>query len=94
MLNGILVEDAGRTGRLRHRLLHGWIAFSTIVVLFAAARGIAQSPEERIDRVRLFNGCQPMVLLVERLPSDALEMGLTRESTKAAVESNALGANL
>ena len=82
------------TGRSRHRFVRVWIACSAIVVIFAAVRGIAQSSEERFDRFRLFNGCQPMFLLVEGLPSDALEIGLTIESIQAAVESRLRSARI
>ena len=71
-----------------------WIALSTFAVFFLMPGAIAQSPEERFDRFRLFNDCQPMFLLVEGLPSDALEIGLTHESIQAVAESRMRSARI
>lgn len=81
-------------GRSRHLDMRVWIALWTIAFFSLLPQAIAQSPEERFDRFRLFYGCQQMFLLVEELPSDASEIGLTRESIQAAVESRLRSARI
>ncbi len=46
------------------------------------------------ERLKLFNACRPMQLLIEKLPDDATEIGLTREMLKAAAESRLRAARL
>ena len=46
------------------------------------------------DRFELFNACRPMKLVVEGLPPDAHEIGLTRERIQLAAESRLRAARL
>ncbi len=46
------------------------------------------------DRFRLFSNCTPMRLVVEDLPEDALEIGLTKNAIRATVESRLRSARL
>ena len=46
------------------------------------------------DRFELFNACRPMMLEVERLPSDAQAVGLTDERIQLAAESRLRAARL
>lgn len=82
------------TGRSRHLLVRVWTALSTFAVFSLLPGTVAQSPAERLDRFYLFNNCQPMYLLVEGLPPDALETGLSQESIQAAVESRMRSARI
>ena len=82
------------TGRSRHLVMRVWIALSTFAVFWLLSGAIAQSPEEGFDRFRLYNVCLPMSLVVEGLPSDALEIGLTHESIQAAIESRMRSARI
>ena len=57
----------------------------------AAGQGMSS---EGVARFQLFADCQPMYLLVEDLPSDASDIGLTQESIQAAAESRLRSARL
>ena len=46
------------------------------------------------DRFRLWNDCGPMTLVVENLPKDAADIGLTREAITTAVRSRLRAARL
>ena len=50
--------------------------------------------EEDLDFLELFSECRPMHLIVESLPPDALEIGLTVNSIQAAAESRLRSARL
>lgn len=57
--------------------------------------GTANSAEtSRVDKFKLFNSCGPMSILVEGLPPDAAEIGLTKLSLRTAVESRLRSARL
>ncbi len=60
----------------------------------AEEMSLEERAEERRERFQLFNHCRPMYLLVEDLHSDADEIGLTKESLTAAVESRLRSARL
>ncbi len=47
-----------------------------------------------LDRFKLFADCEPMGLVVEGLPEDAAEIGLTEDSIRAAAESRLRSARL
>lgn len=69
-------------------------ALSFAALAFLATGTAGETPTDRLDRFRLFSDCQPMKLLVEELPPDASEIGLTEESIRAAVESRLRAARL
>ena len=50
--------------------------------------------ETLLDRFRLYNECRSMALSVEELHADAAEIGLTKASIQAAVESRLRSARL
>ena len=54
------------------------------------------SPQElaRMNRFQLWNDCEPMDLIVERLDDDAVEIGLTEESITVASRSRLRAAGL
>ena len=55
----------------------------------------SDSPIDRqIDCFDLFNGCEPIDLLVENLPEDAAEIGLTKERIQTLAESRLRAARL
>ena len=51
-------------------------------------------PIASFERFALFDNCRPMKLIVEALPAEATEIGLTRESIQAALESRLRSARL
>ena len=53
-----------------------------------------RTAEERFNRFRLFDHCRRMNLLVEELPTDALDIGLDEASIQAATESRLRSARL
>ena len=55
---------------------------------------VEETAEERVNRFQLFDRCKPMNLLVEDLPSDALDIGLDEASIQAATESRLRSARL
>ena len=55
----------------------------------------SDSPIDRqLDCFYLFNGCEPVDLLVENLPEDAAEIGLTKERIQTLAESRLRAARL
>ena len=66
----------------------------TAALAVCATHAEEMSLEDRIERFQLFNDCRPMYLVVEDLGSGADEIGLTRESLTAAVESRLRAARL
>ena len=62
-------------------------------ILLTASTVQAQVVSE-LDRFRLFNAYRPMLLVVERLSSDAQAAGLTRERIQLAAESRLRAARL
>ena len=50
--------------------------------------------QDDADRFRLFNNCEPMDLFVEKLPSNAADIGLTEEHLQFAAESRLRAARL
>jgi len=68
--------------------------FLALVVVLVLGVAAAQSPEQRLERFELFNDCEPMYLLVERLPADAAGIGLSEQRVQAAVESRLRSARL
>ncbi|MDE0098798.1 MAG: hypothetical protein OXM87_04160 [Truepera sp.] len=62
-----------------------------VVILTLAATGEAQST---VERFQLFNDCQPIDIVVERLPREAGEIGLRGEAIQATVESRLRSAHL
>ncbi len=47
-----------------------------------------------IDRFALYTGCQPVGLIIEELPDDAANIGLTKQRMQTAVESRLRGAKI
>ena len=79
------------------RRLAGLGALATLsfaALAFLATGTAGETPHGPFDRFRLFSDCQPMKLVVEELPPDASEIGLTEESIRAAVESRLRAARL
>ena len=66
--------------------------------IFVAAACCALWPSlaagQEVDRFELFADCEPMDLLIENLPEDAAEIGLTEDSIRAAAESRLRSARL
>ena len=52
------------------------------------------SADEQFERFQLFNFCEPMNLFVNELPQKAADVGLTKGSIQAAVESRLRSARL
>ena len=69
-------------------------ALSFAALAFLATGTASETPHGPFDRFRLFSDCQPMDLVVERMPPDASEIGLTEESILAAAESRLQAARL
>ncbi len=69
-----------------------------LILLFALCCGAAHAAETSFEEWRtafeLFNSCQPMNLIVESLPPDAAEIGLTEHSLRIAAESRLRSARL
>ena len=59
-----------------------------------APTGDASQQVDGLSRFALWTGCQPMGLLVEQLPDDAANTGLTRDALQAAAESRLRAARL
>ena len=71
----------------------------TILLIFASlCFGLPASADERaitdLDRFKLWNNCEPMMLVVEKLSDDATEIGLTREAVLTTVRSRLRAARL
>ena len=62
-------------------------------ILLTASTVHAQAVSD-LDHFKLFNACRPMLLVVERLSSDAQAVGLTRERIQLAAESRLRAARL
>ena len=66
-----------------------------IVAVVAAALLPVQTEAQSLqERFELFSGCQPMDLIVEGLPSDATEIGLTEQRIQTTAESRLRAARL
>ena len=65
-----------------------------LVALTLSFPASGETFEERRNRFKLFAECRPMDLVVEGLPSHAAEIGLTKESIRAAAESRLRAARL
>ena len=61
--------------------------------LFSASSAWADEVSDD-DRFQLWNGCLPMELVVENLPQDAADIGLTKEEITVAVRSRLRAAQL
>ena len=68
-------------------------SFINVLVLLLAGSAHATAPDQ-LTQFRLFNQCAPMRLVVERLPDDASNIGLTKETLSAALESRLRAARL
>ena len=77
----------------RSAMLGAFTALSLVALAFLATGAAGETPSP-VDRFALFSDCQPMNLLVEEMSPDASEIGLTRESIIAAVESRLRAARL
>ncbi len=64
-----------------------------LALVLAAPSGAAERVTER-DRFRLWNDCGSMELVVEKLPKDATDIGLTEEAVTVAVRSRLRAARL
>ena len=78
-----------------------WLNLGYVGLAFVLAfSGLAQAQDsettwpERRDKFRLFNHCGPMDLGVDEISADAREIGLTKYSLRAAVESRLRSARL
>ena len=65
-----------------------------VVLTMGAATAQSLDLDRTIERFELFNNCEPMYLLVENLPPDAAEIGLSKQGVQAAVESRLRSARL
>ena len=85
----------------------GFLVGLFVSVALGQNRDLEESPIDRIpgdiggqeqvsgiERFRLFNGCRPMKLVIEGLPSNAKSIGLTEAMLQAAVESRLRAARL
>ena len=88
-----MMRPSGQGGRCCSRIRIIWLVLLAIFVTSQADRALAQEVSS-LDRFRLFNECRPMRLLVESLPADAAELGLTKASIQVAVESRLRSARL
>ena len=70
------------------------LAFVVIVSALGIAQASEMTFEERFTRFRLFDDCRPMFVLVEQLPPVAKQIGLTKYSLRAAIESRLRAARL
>ena len=74
--------------------LGAYVALAALALSFVAPATAEETAEERYARFQLFTNCEPIDLVVEELSSDAINVGLTRESIQAAVESRLRAARL
>lgn len=65
-----------------------------VLVVATSSMAAAQNDTSDLDRFGLFNQCQPMDLLVEDLPSDAVDIDLTKERIQTMAESRLRAARL
>ena len=82
------------TNRQRTHMRQIGLAFVVIVSTLGIAQESEMTSEERFARFQLFNNCRPMDVVVQPLPSDAQEIGLTEYSLRAAIESRLRAARL
>ena len=68
--------------------------FVFVLLVFVAPQSVADSVEEQLDHFALFSDCTQMMLVVEGLPSDATDIGLSDEGVQTAVESRLRSARL
>ncbi len=78
--------------RKRKPILRLSVALAMLAPLLFASGASGEISD--IKRFELFAACKPMHLVVERLPSDASKIGLTREAIQAAVESRLRSARI
>lgn len=64
------------------------------LALVLASPAVAAKRVIKIDLFKLWNDCQPVHLVVESLPKDAADIGLTREAITVAVRSRLRAARL
>jgi len=62
--------------------------------MIASASMQAQTPEQDLYRFYLYTNCAPVNLLVESLPPDAADIGLTEEDVTTTVRSRQRGAHI
>ena len=74
----------------------GWLKrISTTTCLAAMCLQVpAVNGQDTLERFQLFNNCRPMLLVVERLPDNAAEIGLTEERLQVTAESRLRSARL
>ena len=72
------------------------VAAAVLVAVFPAFPGhvAAQDRFQRLESFELFTDCAPMALVVENLPDDAADIGLTRERIQTIAESRLRAARL
>ena len=73
------------------RLVGGVVAALLVSVTPISAQSIV---EQRVDRFKLWNACEPIYLGVEYLGDEAIKMGLTREAITTTVRSRLRAARL
>lgn len=67
---------------------------SVLFALFALYVHAQSDVKDRVDRFRLWTGCQPVGLLVESLSESATEIGLTEESIQTLIRSRLRAARI
>ena len=71
------------------------ITWLVLLAIFASPAGGATAQDVSVrDRFELFNACRPMHLIVGNMHAGVAEIGLTKESIQAAVESRLRAARL
>ena len=65
-----------------------------LLLVLIPTPGLAQDPEARMDTFALFTGCSEIRLVVEQLPEDARDLGLTRETLERAARSRLRSARI
>jgi len=69
-------------------------ALFALALAAPVAVGQAGSTPTELDRFRLWDACHPMSLIVEGLPSDAVEAGLQSQDIEVAVRSRLRSARI
>lgn len=64
------------------------------LIMLTATAPVGAEDVSSMDRVELWNACEPIDLLVEHLGDDAVKMGLTREAIATAARSRLRAARL
>ena len=74
----------------------GATAFAVLLMALSclAQPDSTETVKEKVKKFELYNGCLPMVLIVEELPPDAEEIGLSKEAVQNALESRLRAARL